>query len=123
MQDYAYLSLTPISIDANLTNALSRQNIRVDVPSRFTVGISTDPESMHAAAERLLGLTPSQIQELARDILFGQLRLVIATMSIEELKEFKKSFSEKVNSTLTPKPQLVSEIKLKNMSLNTEFKI
>ncbi|MBQ5460671.1 MAG: flotillin family protein, partial [Bacteroidaceae bacterium] len=35
IQDYAYLSLTPISIDANLTNALSRQNIRVDVPSRF----------------------------------------------------------------------------------------
>ena len=77
IQDYAYLSLTPISIDANLTNALSRQNIRVDVPSRFTVGISTDPEYMHAAAERLLGLTPAQIQELARDILFGQLRLIL----------------------------------------------
>ena len=38
IQDYAYLSLTPISIEANLTNALSRQNIRVDVPCRFTVG-------------------------------------------------------------------------------------
>ena len=57
IQDYAYLSLTPISIDANLTNALSRQNIRVDVPCRFTVGISTDAESMTAAAERLLGLS------------------------------------------------------------------
>ncbi|MCF0198007.1 MAG: flotillin family protein, partial [Bacteroidaceae bacterium] len=85
IQDYAYLSLTPIGIDANLTNALSRQNIRVDVPCRFTVGISTEPETMLAAAERLLGLSATQIQELARDILFGQLRLVIATMSIEEL--------------------------------------
>ncbi|MDR0799321.1 MAG: flotillin family protein, partial [Dysgonamonadaceae bacterium] len=72
IQDYAYLSLIPISIEANLTNALSRQNIRVDVPCRFTVGISTDSDSMNNAAERLLGLTSDQIQELARDILFGQ---------------------------------------------------
>ena len=75
-QDYAFLDLKPISIDANLTNALSRQNIRVDVPCRFTIAISTEHDSMNTAAERLLGLTHAQIQELAKDILFGQLRLV-----------------------------------------------
>ena len=96
IQDYAYLSLTPISIDANLTNALSRQNIRVDVPCRFTVGISTEPDSMNNAAERLLGLTADEIQELARDILFGQLRLVIATMSIEEINSDRDTFLEKI---------------------------
>ncbi|MBQ0073344.1 MAG: flotillin family protein [Prevotella sp.] len=100
IQDYAYLSLTPISIDANLTNALSRQNIRVDVPCRFTVGISTDDESMSAAAERLLGLTAGQIQELARDILFGQLRLVIATMSIEELNSDRDKFLENISANV-----------------------
>ena len=109
IEDYAYLSLTPISIDANLTNALSRQNIRVDVPSRFTVGISTDPESMNAAAERLLGLTPSQIQELARDILFGQLRLVIATMSIEELNNDRDKFLESLSANV--------EVELKKIGL------
>lgn len=109
VQDYAYLSLTPISIDANLTNALSRQNIRVDVPSRFTVGISTDPESMQAAAERLLGLTPAQIQELARDILFGQLRLVIATMSIEELNNDRDKFLESISANV--------EVELKKIGL------
>ncbi len=109
IEDYAYLSLTPISIDANLTNALSKQNIRVDVPSRFTVGISTDPESMNAAAERLLGLTPSQIQELARDILFGQLRLVIATMSIEELNNDRDKFLENISANV--------EVELKKIGL------
>ncbi len=109
IQDYAYLSLTPISIDANLTNALSRQNIRVDVPSRFTVGISTDPEYMTAAAERLLGLTPGQIQELARDILFGQLRLVIATMSIEELNNDRDKFLEAISANV--------EVELKKIGL------
>ena len=93
-QDYAFLDLKPISIECNLTNALSKQNIRVDVPCRFTVGISTDPESMLAAAERLLGQSAQQIQELARDILFGQLRLVIATMSIEELNSDRDKFLE-----------------------------
>ena len=109
IQDYAYLSLTPISIDANLTNALSRQNIRVDVPCRFTVGISTDTESMTAAAERLLGLTAGQIQELARDILFGQLRLVIATMSIEELNSDRDKFLDAISSNV--------EVELKKIGL------
>ena len=109
IQDYAYLSLTPISIDANLTNALSRQNIRVDVPCRFTVGISTDPDSMLAAAERLLGQTPGQIQELARDILFGQLRLVIATMSIEEINSDRDKFLEAISSNV--------EVELKKIGL------
>ncbi len=109
IEDYAYLSLTPISIDANLTNALSKQNIRVDVPSRFTVGISTDPECMNAAAERLLGQTPAQIQELARDILFGQLRLVIATMSIEELNNDRDKFLESISANV--------EVELKKIGL------
>lgn len=84
-QSYSFLDLTPISIECNLTNALSKQNIRVDVPCRFTVGISTEPENMTNAAERLLGLTIENVQNIATDILFGQLRLVIATMDIEEI--------------------------------------
>ncbi|MDX2001071.1 MAG: SPFH domain-containing protein [Chitinophagales bacterium] len=92
IQSYAWLDLTPISLEANLTNALSRQNIRVDVPSRFTVGISTDPEIMNNAAERLLGIPMPQIQELAKDIIFGQLRLVIATMNIEEINSDRDKF-------------------------------
>ncbi|HBZ77435.1 MAG TPA: flotillin, partial [Clostridiales bacterium] len=79
IQSYQYLDLTPISIAVDLRSALSRQNIRIDVPSIFTVGISTEPGVMQNAAERLLGLKLSEIQELAKDIIFGQLRLVIAT--------------------------------------------
>ncbi|MDR3236694.1 MAG: flotillin family protein [Prevotellaceae bacterium] len=91
-QSYQFLNLTPIPIECNLTNALSKQNIRVDVPCRFTVGISTDPDNMTNAAERLLGLSPKNIQDLATDILFGQLRLVIATMDIEEINSDRDKF-------------------------------
>lgn len=100
IQDFAYLDLKPLSIEANLTNALSRQNIRVDVPCRFTIAISTEKESMNTAAERLLGLTHEQIQELAKDILFGQLRLVIATMTIEEINSDRDKFLENISKNV-----------------------
>ncbi|WAC11458.1 flotillin family protein [Dyadobacter pollutisoli] len=100
IQDYAFLDLKPISIEANLTNALSRQNIRVDVPCRFTIAISTETDSMNNAAERLLGLTPDQIQELSKDILFGQLRLVIATMTIEEINSDRDKFLDNISKNV-----------------------
>ena len=97
IQSYEYLDLTPISINVDLTNALSHQNIRVDVPSRFTVGISTEQGVMQNAAERLLGLKLNEIQELAKVIIFGQHRLVIATMDIEEINTDRDKFLEAVS--------------------------
>jgi flotillin len=84
-QDYQFLNLTPLPIDIKLEGALSKQNIRVNTPSTFTVGIATEPGVMENAAERLLGLTMQHITELAKDIIFGQMRVVIATMDIEEI--------------------------------------
>ena len=99
-QSYSYLDLTPISIECNLTNALSKQNIRVDVPCRFTVGISTETDSMTNAAERLLGLNTDDIRNIATDILFGQLRLVIATMDIEEINADRDKFLANVSTNV-----------------------
>lgn len=97
IQNYQFLDLTPLSISVDLKQALSRQNIRIDVPSRFTVGISTEPAVMQNAAERLLGLRLPEVQELAKDIIFGQLRLVIATMDIEEINTDRDKFLEAVS--------------------------
>jgi flotillin len=115
IQDYAYLDLKPISIEANLTNALSRQNIRVDVPCRFTIAISTEADSMNNAAERLLGLKHEQIQELSKDILFGQLRLVIATMSIEEINSDRDKFLENISKNVDAE---LKKIGLKLINVN-----
>ncbi len=115
IQDYAFLDLKPLSIEANLTNALSRQNIRVDVPSRFTIAISTESESMNTAAERLLGLSSEQIQELAKDILFGQLRLVIATMTIEEINTDRDKFLENISKNVDSE---LKKIGLKLINVN-----
>jgi flotillin len=97
IQDFAFLELVPISIDVDLRNALSKQNIRVDVPSRFTVGISTEPAVMTNAAERLLGLDIANIRTIAHDIIVGQMRLVIATMDIEEINADRDKFYSNVS--------------------------
>lgn len=115
IQDYAFLDLKPLSIEANLTNALSRQNIRVDVPCRFTIAISTESDSMNTAAERLLGLSPDQIQELAKDILFGQLRLVIATMTIEEINSDRDKFLDNISKNVDSE---LKKIGLKLINVN-----
>lgn len=99
-QSYQFMDLTPISINVDLKNALSKQIIRVDVPSRFTVGISTEAGIMQNAAERLLGLRLNEIQELAKDIIFGQLRLVVATMDIEEINTDRDKFLAAVSSNV-----------------------
>lgn len=109
IQSYQFMDLTPMSINVDLKNALSKQNIRIDVPSRFTVGISTEPGVMQNAAERLLGLRMNEIQELAKDIVFGQLRLVVATMEIEEINNDRDKFLLAVSNNV--------EIELKKIGL------
>lgn len=97
LQKFTYMDLTPLAIAVDLKSALSKQNIRIDVPSIFTVGIATDPSIMQNAAERLRMLTLTQISDLARDIIFGQLRLVIATMNIEEINADRDKFLEAIS--------------------------
>jgi flotillin len=102
IQDYAYLSLEPIQIEVPLKGALSIENIRVNVPSVFTVAIGTDPETMQNAAIRLLGLDTDDIKQQAADIIFGQLRQVIASMRIEDINRDRDKFLENIQKSLEP---------------------
>jgi len=100
LQDYGFLNLEPMVIDIPLEGALSLNNIRVNVPATFTVGISTDPVLMNLAAERLLHLNEKKVQEQAQDIILGQLRLVIATLSIEEINKDREKFMNLINENV-----------------------
>ncbi len=102
IQNYAFMSLTPITINIPLTGALSQQNIRINVPSTFTVGISTQPDIMTNAAERLLGLDQKQIEDMAKEIIFGQLRLTVASLTIEQINQDRESFLEAIRKNVEP---------------------
>ena len=102
LQDYAYLSLEPIQIEIPLRGALSSENIRVNVPSVFTVAIGTEPAVMSQAAIRILGLSTSDIRKQAEEIIFGQLRQVIASMGIKEINRDRDTFLEHIQNSLEP---------------------
>lgn len=102
IQDYAYMSLTPMTITIPLENALSMQNIRINVPSTFTVGISTESAIMNNAAERLLRISPRQIEDMAKEIIFGQLRLTVASLTIEQINQDRESFLESIRKNVEP---------------------
>jgi flotillin len=100
IQDYEYLLLEPMTTEIDLKGALSKKNIRVNVPATFTFGISTSPELMQNAAERLLDMDREEIIAHANDIILGQLRLVLATLSIEEINQDREKFLEQINANV-----------------------
>jgi len=100
LQGYAYMSLKPLQFDCNLQKALSSQNIRVDVPTTVTVGISTEQDVMQAAAERILGLGRQEIEDLVKDIVYGQMRTIIADMTIEKLNSDRDEFLAKAKGLI-----------------------
>jgi flotillin len=102
IQDYSYLSLEPIQIEIPLRGALSMENIRVNVPSVFTVAIGTAPDVMQNAAVRLLGQNATNIRKQAEEIIFGQLRQVIASMGIEDINRDRETFLHHIQSSLEP---------------------
>jgi flotillin len=102
IQDYRYLSLEPIQIEVPLRGALSIENIRVNVPSVFTVAIGTQPDVMTNAAIRLLDLTVVDIKKQAEEIIFGQLRQVIASMGIEDINRNRDTFLEHIQNSVEP---------------------
>ncbi len=100
IQDYAYISLKPMTINIDLKGALSLQNIRINVPSTFTIGVSTEPSIMANAAERLLGFRIEDIEEMAKEIIFGQLRLTVATLTIEQINQDRDAFLELIQKNV-----------------------
>ncbi|HJM18702.1 MAG TPA: SPFH domain-containing protein [Candidatus Thalassarchaeaceae archaeon] len=100
IQDYAYISLKPMTINIDLRAALSLQNIRINVPSTFTIGVSTEPAIMANAAERLLGFRMDDIEEMAKEIIFGQLRLTVATLTIEQINQDRDAFLELIQKNV-----------------------
>jgi flotillin len=102
IQDFTYMSLTPMSIAIPLQKALSLQNIRINVPSTFTVGVSTEDAIMYNAAERLLNLAPDDVESMAKEIIFGQLRLTVASLTIEQINQDREKFLEAIRRNVAP---------------------
>ncbi|CRX37911.1 flotillin family protein [Estrella lausannensis] len=102
IQGSAFLDLTPRNIHIPLRGALSHQNIRVNVPSTFTVAVGVTPEIMNNAAVRLLDLDHKGIESMATEIIVGQLRLTVASLRIEEINQDRERFLEAIKKNIEP---------------------
>ena len=96
IQSYQFMSLEPIQLKVDLRGALAAKNIRVNVPSTFTVALDTYPAMMNTAAVRLLGMSQPDIEELASEIILGSLRQVVAQMDIEEINKDGETFERNI---------------------------
>eukprot|EP01087_Luapelamoeba_hula_P018063 TRINITY_DN576_c0_g1_i1.p1 TRINITY_DN576_c0_g1~~TRINITY_DN576_c0_g1_i1.p1 ORF type:complete len:597 (+),score=131.74 TRINITY_DN576_c0_g1_i1:22-1812(+) len=99
-QEFAYLSLEPLQIEAPLKKALSLENIRVNVPAVFTIAVGTEEKIMENAAKRLLGLSKEEVKLQAQEIIFGQLRQIIASMKIDDINKSRDQFVSAVASNI-----------------------
>lgn len=112
IQKASFLSLKPMSIPVDLMGALSANNIRVNVPSQFTISIAyKDAALMQNAVRYLLEQTEQSIQTTAREIIFGSLRSVVATLTIEDLTRNRDKFMKAINENVD------TELKKIGMSL------
>lgn len=102
IQGATFLDLTPRNIHIPLKSALSHQNIRINVPSTFTVAVGIIPEIMHNAAVRLLDLDHKGIESMATEIIIGQLRLTVASLRIEEINQDRERFLEAIKKNIEP---------------------
>ncbi len=102
IQGCAFLDLTPRNIHIPLKGALSHQNIRVNVPSTFTVAVGVTPDVMNNAAVRLLDLDHKGIESMATEIIVGQLRLTVASLRIEEINQDRERFLESIKKNIEP---------------------
>lgn len=102
IQDSAFIDLTPMTISIPLKGALSLQNIRINVPSTFTIAIDTTEEAMQNSAVRLLDLGQQEIEVMASEIIFGQLRLTVASLSIEDINQDREKFLLAIRNNIEP---------------------
>lgn len=107
IQDSRFLDLNPMTINIPLKGALSLQNIRINVPSTFTIAIDTSTESMNNAAIRLLELSREEIETMATEIIFGQLRLTVASLTIEEINKNRERFLEAIRNNIDTELQKI----------------
>ncbi|MBL8229945.1 MAG: hypothetical protein JNL98_15765 [Bryobacterales bacterium] len=93
-----YLSLNVLTIPLEIRRAYTLQGVPVSVKAVANVKIRSDEMSLHAAAERFLGMSHNDIQAVIFQTLEGHLRSILGTLTVEEVNSDRNSFAQKLTS-------------------------
>ena len=96
IHSYATMSLRPVQLQLDIKEAAAKGMIRTNVPTNISVVISNEPDLQQIAVKRLLGMSDQELRELIKETIYGQVRMVIARMSVEELNGNRDKFSQEV---------------------------
>ena len=91
------LHLSARQINVQLSDAVTKQGIKVAVQGVATVKIGSDEESIRAAAERFME-REDQIDSIVKNVLEGSLRSIVGTLTVEELNYDRAKFQQEVQS-------------------------
>jgi flotillin len=93
-----YLSLNVFTIPLEIKRAYTLHGVPVSVKAIANVKIRSDETSLHAAAERFLGMSLQQVQQVIFQTLEGHLRSILGTLTVEEINNDRQSFAQKLTS-------------------------
>jgi flotillin len=93
-----YLSLNVFTIPLEIKRAYTVQGVPVSVKAVANVKIRGDETSLHAAAERFLGMRSEEIQRVIFQTLEGHLRSILGTLTVEEVNSDRASFAQKLTT-------------------------
>lgn len=93
-----YLSLNVFTIPLEIKRAYTLQGVPVSVKAVANVKIRGDEASLHAAAERFLGMKHDELQKVIFQTLEGHLRSILGTLTVEEVNSDRQSFAQKLTS-------------------------
>jgi flotillin len=93
-----YLALNVFTIPLEIRRAYTLQGVPVSVKAVANVKIRGDEASLHAAAERFLGMKQDEIQRVIFQTLEGHLRSILGTLTVEEVNSDRQSFAQKLTS-------------------------
>ncbi|HEX6867376.1 MAG TPA: SPFH domain-containing protein [Candidatus Limnocylindrales bacterium] len=90
------LKLTARQINVALSDAVTRQGIKVAVQGVATFKVGADDESIRNAAERFLEASNDEVDSIVKNVLEGSLRSIVGTLTVEELNLDRQKFQQAV---------------------------
>ncbi len=120
IQSWDWLTLKPITVSLRLQGALSQENIRVNVPCTFIVAVdSENAANMETAAIRILDVIKDtrQFSSFVEDIIFGQMRSVIASMKVSDINADRQGFQDQITANVSTE---LAKVGLKLITVNIQ---
>ena len=97
------LTLRAIKIDVKTERPVpTNEFIDVSVDSVVTAKISSDPELINLAAQNFLNKDESYIMDMVTDVLEGNIREIIGTMTLRDMISNRQEFANRVEQNAVP---------------------